>query len=76
LEHWQIWRPAEIGITHAAQLIEPLELGLGLLQSDPERFKKHNPSNGWGNYEGFVSFVKNYLKACKKNPDAEISTWG
>src|SRR5690242_20071192 len=32
-----LWRPEELGITHARQLIEPLRAGLELLRSDPER---------------------------------------
>ena len=67
-----LWRPDEIGITKAAQLIEPLKDGLANLESDPERFKKLNPSNGWGSYEGLVSFVRDYLRACEQTPDAEV----
>jgi hypothetical protein len=67
-----LWRPDEIGITQASQLIMPLEDGLKLLESDPERFKQFNPSNGWGTYEGFAEFVRDYLEACEKYPDAEV----
>lgn len=67
-----LWRPEEIGITKAEQLIQPLRDGLDLLISDPERFRKFNPENGWGNYENLVKFVKNYLAACEENPDAEV----
>lgn len=67
-----LWRPEEIGITHANQLIDPLTIMLIVLESDPDRFKLLNPSNGWGNYENLVQFVKNYLEACIANPDAEI----
>ena len=67
-----LWRPEEIGITHAAQLIKPLKAGLRALEADPERFKKLNPPNGWGRYETLVAFVRNYLEACVENPDAEI----
>jgi len=68
-----LWRPDEIGITQAKQLIEPLKAGLEMLKSDPERFKMHNPRNGWGNYEGLVDFVAEYLAACEKYPEAEVS---
>jgi hypothetical protein len=68
-----LWRPDEIGITKAAQLVEPLRSGLELLRSDPARFEKHNASNGWGMYKHFVPFVENYLKACEENPDADVS---
>jgi hypothetical protein len=66
-----LWRPDEIEITKAEQLIEPLTAGLALLESDPEHFKKFNP-NGWGSYESLVRFVRSYLEACKENPDAEV----
>lgn len=67
-----LWRPDEIGVTKAAQLIGPLADGLALLTSDPERFKVFNPPNKWGDYEGLVEFVKEYLAACIANPDADV----
>lgn len=67
-----MWRPDEHGITHAKQLIEPLTLGLKRLRSDPDHFKVHNPSNGWGDYEGLVAFVADYLAACERHPDAIV----
>jgi len=47
-----IWRPEEIGIKTAKELIEPLTSGLNELLSNPEKHKQFNPENGWGNYEG------------------------
>jgi hypothetical protein len=67
-----MWRPEELGITLAEQLIEPLSKGLALLKSDPERFEKYNASNGWGLYKNFVPFVEQYLEACKEYPKAII----
>lgn len=70
-----LWRPEEIGITHAHQLIEPLKKGLEWLRNNPDYFKQFNPSNGWGDYEGLVMFTENYLQACEKYPQAEVSAW-
>ena len=67
-----LWRPEELGITRAAELIEPLSKGLELLLAEPDRFKAMNPSNGWGTYENLVYFVSNYIGACKKHPDADV----
>jgi hypothetical protein len=50
-----------------------LRAGLELLRGDPERFKKHNPENGWGSYEGLIDFVENYLEACEEYPNADIN---
>lgn len=68
-----LWRPEEIGITRAEQLIEPLTEGLNKLKADPDHFKQYNSPNGWGMYENFVPFVEKYLQACKENPDSEVS---
>jgi hypothetical protein len=70
-----LWRPDEIGIARADQLIEPLEVGLKLLESDPERFEVFNPSNGWGSYDGLCNFVRKYLKACRRFPNASVGVW-
>lgn len=67
-----LWRPEELEITQAGQLIVPLKIGLGRLKLHPDMYKEFNPSNGWGDYEGLVSFVEEYLAACKDYPMAEI----
>jgi len=68
-----LWRPDEIDITRAEQLIEPLTRGLAELRADPDKYKVHNPDNGWGTYDLLVRFVETYLEACKENPTATVS---
>lgn len=68
-----LWRPEEVGIAKAEQLIAPLEDGLARLKADPEHFKQHNPENGWGNYEGLVGFIEEYLAKARQHPEARVS---
>lgn len=68
-----LWRPEEVGISKASELIEPLEQGLGLLKTFPKIYRNYDPPNGWGNYDNLVEFVEKYLEACRENPDAVIS---
>jgi hypothetical protein len=68
-----VWRPEENGITTAGQLIEPLRKAIADMKAAPERFIKHNASNGWGLYEHFLPWLERYLQACVKTPDATIS---
>ena len=68
-----LWRPDEIKITKAKELVEPLREGLHKLKSEPEKYKKFNPENGWGSYDGLVKFVDNYLNACYEYPEAEVN---
>ena len=58
--------------TTAKDIIPLLEKGLTDLKARPEYFKTFNPSNGWGTYEGLVSFVENYLNACIEYPGADV----
>lgn len=67
-----LWRPKELSIFVAKDLIKPLEEGLFKLKEAPSYYKKFNAENGWGMYEHFVPFVKSYLAACKKFPEAII----
>lgn len=67
-----LWRPEEIGINTAFQLIEPLTKGLTLMITNRERFEKFNPSNGWGDYDNFMLWILEYILACTKYPHANI----
>lgn len=70
--YFHLWRPEEIGITTARQLIEPLRAGLELMRSDRARFEKFNAENGWGTYRDFVPWITEYLEACEQYPDATV----
>ena len=67
-----LWRPEEIGITHARQLIDPLDSGVALLATQKARFEKFNSPNGWGLWEHFLPFCADYLQACRDHPDALV----
>lgn len=68
-----LWRPEEIGVTHARDLSEHLEKGLKELRENKVELEKLNPENGWGSYENLLSLTKRYLEACNENPDAVIT---
>ena len=67
-----LWRPDELGIKTAGELVGPLTKGLKKLKASPAKFEKFNAENGWGTYEDFVPFVEAYLAACKREPDGLI----
>jgi hypothetical protein len=67
-----LWRPEEIGITHAKQMIEPLTKGVALLATEKDRFEKFNSPNGWGMWVHFLPFCMDYLQACRNNPEAQV----
>jgi len=64
-----IWEPEA---SKAKELIKPLTEAINRLKYDSEYYKRFNPKNGWGDYEGFLSFLDKYSKACKLYPDSTI----
>jgi hypothetical protein len=67
-----LWRPDEHGMKFARDISQHLIRGFETLKADPEYFKKWNPENGWGSYDGLVQFVAQYRNACLDYPDAEL----
>jgi hypothetical protein len=70
-----LWRPEELDIETATQLVEPLRVGLQRLLAERDALEQFNPENGWGNYDGLVRFTAGYLAACEEHPSAKVSTW-
>lgn len=58
--------------SEAWEIVAKLKEGIKELKSNPEKYKKYNPDNGWGSYEGLLRFAEEYLKACENYPNAII----
>ncbi len=67
-----VWRPEEVGITKAAQLIEPLRNGIAAMKDAPAKFKSLDSPNGWGLYVHFLPWLERYLAACQEFPNADV----
>lgn len=39
------------------------------LWSDPGKFDKLNPKNGWGHYKDFICAIERLIELCQKHPD-------
>lgn len=70
-----LWRPEEVGISRASQLIEPLTKAIELMKAEPDRFKRLDAPNRWGTYDDFVPWLERYLNACIEYPNADVSVW-
>lgn len=68
-----LWRPEELGITKAKDLIEPIAEGLAKMACNKSQYEQFNASNGWGLWEHFVPWIAKYLDACRKYPDANVN---
>jgi len=71
-----LWRPEELGIIKAYQLIIPLTNGLATLKASPNTYKMYSIPNNWGTYEQFIPWLETYIQACKATPNADvIASW-
>ena len=42
------------------------------MKKNPEKYKKLNPKNGWGNYEGALKFFEDAYNAMLISPECKI----
>jgi hypothetical protein len=70
--YYKVWRPEEVGVELAEQLIEPLRKAIADMAADPARFEKFNAKNGWGLYEHFLPWLRRLLDACEEHPQAHV----
>lgn len=68
-----LWRPEEVPVKEAVQLIAPLKYAIKEMKNRPEHYKKFDSRNGWGTYDNFLPWLENLLKACEEYPDAKVS---
>lgn len=65
-----------LNITHnmnkVADIIHRLPTLLEDLINNEVELRQYLPSNGWGTFEGLISFVCDYLKECYKHKEAYI----
>jgi len=55
--------------------IEGLQYAIDRMEASPDKYKRYNPSNGWGTYEGALKALKEFLVACEEYPRAKVEMW-
>jgi hypothetical protein len=53
----------------SAEVLENLIPAVAEMEANPDTYRKMNPENGWGDYDGWVSYLKSIIKACQEHPD-------
>lgn len=72
-----IWRPEELfKEPKAKDILNYLKLGFFELKREPEQYKKFEPENRWGTYEGFMQFLELYVSKCEAYPEAKVYVRG
>lgn len=56
----------------AVNIIPTLQQAIKSMKRSPAKFKKLNPPNGWGNYEGALESLCWLLEVCQEHPLATV----
>jgi len=70
--YYHVWRPDEIGLTKAKELIGPLKTAIADMKNRPAYYKQFDDPGGWGSYEDFLPWLEEYLSACIEHPEARV----
>lgn len=70
------WQANKNGHTKGKHIVGGLVNAIEELKKRPNHFKKFEPSNGWGSYEGLLEFAEELLQACKDYPDIDLVVEG
>jgi hypothetical protein len=49
-----------------------LDIAIEKLKSDPEKYRKMNPSNGWGSYDSLLSVLERIVEDFSMHPKATL----
>lgn len=63
-----LWRPDESNLKTTDDIMEYVTMGLKFMREHFSELLQYNPDNGWGSYEGLVTFTKRVLGACLLYP--------
>jgi hypothetical protein len=55
-----------------ADLLEALDAGLLDAVKNASKYRKLNPSNGWGDYEGFLEIFIKFVGLCNQYPSGIV----
>lgn len=58
----------ELDGKRAEDCIPILEFAIGNMEREPETYAALNPSNGWGNSEAALAYLRTFLERCREHP--------
>jgi hypothetical protein len=50
----------------------PLAAGVRAMEANPDDYRSMGPSNGWGDYDGALKYLRGIAEACAANPRCAI----
>lgn len=72
-----MWRHAGVDLraldgVPAPVAAEAINNAVKHMESDPDTYRAMNPPNGWGDYDGALTFLRNIADACATHTKAKL----
>jgi hypothetical protein len=65
-------RLRELDNVSAGSAAAKLSAAVKAMEKDPGEYRKMNPENGWGDYEGALEYLRSLANACEQHPACVI----
>lgn len=65
-------RLAEFDGRNAGESVPLLDAGIKAMSSSPDEYREMNPANGWGSYEGALTYLVDLRSYCAEHPKTTI----
>lgn len=59
----------------AGEVLPLLLRAISHMTDNPDEYLPMNPSNGWGDYEGALDYLRTVAKECERHPKAQLHWW-
>lgn len=56
----------------AGDVLDALRVAVTAMETNPDEYRALNPENGWGSYDGALSYLRDLRDACAMHPNAQI----
>lgn len=63
---------ADLSQKNAGASLPSLQRAVAAMEANPTRYEEMNPPNGWGDYQGALSYLRRLRDACAEHPKATI----
>lgn len=70
--YYPLWRPGEMGVDTAGELIHHLRRGVRYAYDNQQELNAYAPRNEWGSLRLLLDVAEEYLDYCRKYPAATI----
>lgn len=76
----QMWRDAGCDLAEfdgklAFELADSLQQAISKIEASPDDYRKYEPSNGWGDLDTTLAFLRGIYEACTVHPRAVVRVW-